>query len=633
MLKDKRIFISGGAGVIGTTLIKKLYEMGAIIFVGDLKPRPKDWPKDIIYRQGDLNYVSKEELLAFDPEYFFHLAATFERSTETYDFWDENYHHNVNLSHHLMTCLKDSQTLKKIIFASSYLIYDPKLYSFAEPAEKAVRLKETDPIYPRNLTGMAKLFHEIELGFLGGFENTGFETVCARIYRSYGRNSRDVISRWIRSLLEGETLTVYKKEGLFDYIFADEVAEGLIRLATTQANGVVNLGSDNARRVEEVLEVLKKHFPEMKVEYVDVDMPYEASQANMDYFRELTGWAPSRQLEDVIPKLIEHERIAGAEDTLSRTSANILVTSVSTKVPLVRAVRKASLKLGNTGKVFGADMNPNCTGRYFVDSFWQMPRLDDLSIDNLVRYCQENNITCIVPSRDGELPFFAQYKAELAQHGISVMVPDYEAAQVCYDKLLFYEKVQAMGYPAIKTVVSIDGVDCDTYVIKERYGAGAREIGLNLTKEQAMSHATTLENPVFQPYIDGKEMSVELYVDAKGATKGVIVRERQLVVHGESHITTTLREHDLEELCSRLAEELKLYGHTILQVMVDGNGNFHIVECNTRFGGASPLSIEAGLDSLYWFLLESTGEDLRDYPFVRSSSEKKLIRHAKDLIL
>lgn len=309
MWKDKRVFVSGGAGVIGHALIETLVQEGAVLFVGDLKPRPQEWPTNVRYRQGDLNTMTVAEVEDFAPEYFFHLAATFERSTETYDFWEENDHHNVRLSHHLMVLMKDIPSLKKVIFASSYLIYNTELYFFDQPAEQAYRLQEDDRIYPRNLCGVAKLLHELELSFFEHFpEKVNFETVCARIFRSYGKHSRDVISRWIRMLLEGETLTVYKKEGLFDYIYADEVAQGLIRLAQSSATGIVNLGNDNARRVEEVLEILGQHFPELHVQYGDLDIPYEGSQANMDRFRELTGWVPQKQLEDAIPEMIAYEK-------------------------------------------------------------------------------------------------------------------------------------------------------------------------------------------------------------------------------------------------------------------------------------------------------------------------------------
>ena len=253
----KRIFVSGGAGVIGSELIPMLHATGADVMVGDLKPRKASWPGSVRYRQGDLNEMKVQELRAFSPEVFIHLAATFERSTETYGFWEENSRHNVRLSHHLMTIHKDLESLRRVLFASSYLIYDPKLYCFSEPQSHARRLREDDPILPRNLTGMAKLAHEIELRFLEGFRKESFSTVIARIFRGYGRGSHCVISRWIRALLRGEPIQVYRPEGFFDYIYAAETARGLIKLVQhSDLTGIINLGTDRARRVSEVVDVL-----------------------------------------------------------------------------------------------------------------------------------------------------------------------------------------------------------------------------------------------------------------------------------------------------------------------------------------------------------------------------------------
>ncbi|NGX43035.1 MAG: CDP-glucose 4,6-dehydratase [Chlamydiae bacterium] len=305
---DTQVFVSGGAGVIGAALVKLLHQQGANIFVGDLKPRPSDFPSEIKYRQGDLNTITKEELDSFRPEFFFHLAATFERSVETYDFWGENFHHNVKLSHHLMDCLKECNSLKRVVFASSYLVYDPKLYLFDLPQADPVRLDEYSPICPRNLCGMAKLLHEQEISFLQSFKQQTLSTVSARIFRSYGKNSRDVISRWIRACLKGEPITVFRKEGFFDFVFAENVAEGLMRLALSEATGPINLGTDNARQIGEVLDILQQHFPKMQVKEEASDIPIEVSQANMDRFKEVTGWIPPHQLEDAIPKIIDHEK-------------------------------------------------------------------------------------------------------------------------------------------------------------------------------------------------------------------------------------------------------------------------------------------------------------------------------------
>ena len=285
-MKNKKVFISGGAGVIGRELVSLLIEAEADIFVGDLQTCPKEFQGLIKYRQGDLNEITRQELEDFSPEIFFHLAATFERSTETYEFWDENYQNNIQLTHHLVSLIKDLKTIKKIIFASSYLIYDPKLYQFKTPQDKPVILSESDPIYPRNLTGVAKLSHEIDLRFLDGFKRNSYQTISARIYRGYGCNSRDVISRWIRDLILDKPIFVYKEEGIFDYIYAADSAKGLLKLSqTNNFTGIVNLGTGKARKVRDVLEILKKYFPNMKIKREEENVDYEASQANIDLLK------------------------------------------------------------------------------------------------------------------------------------------------------------------------------------------------------------------------------------------------------------------------------------------------------------------------------------------------------------
>jgi len=632
MLKGKRVFISGGAGVIGQALVLKLKEHGAIISVGDLKAKPKTFGPDIYYRRGDLNYITKEELNSFKPEYFFHLAATFERSIETWDFWDENYHHNIKLSHHLMTCLKDAASLQKVIFASSYLIYDPQNYSFKEKPTKPKLIEETDTINPRNTCGAAKLLHEIEIKFLENFENTKFETVSARIFRVYGRNSRDIISRWIRALLQNETITVYKEDNRFDYIFADDVAEGLILLATNPVTGVVNLGTGNSRSIKEVLEILQKKFPNMKTNIVQRNIPFEVSQANMNYFKQITGWIPPTTLEDGINQIIEFEKNQASSSKI-QNEINVLVTSISKKIRLLKCLKNSCLSFQNNSKIIGADIDSNCIGKYFVDSFWHMPKIEELTLNTLIDYCKQKKISYIIPTRDGDLTYFSKNKNLLLQNNIHVMVSDLDEVEICLDKLAFYEKVKSLDHLAIHTSLKIDDIDSKYYVVKERFGAGSRNIGLKLSKNDAISFSKKLKKPVFQHFIDGKEVSVDLYVDKNRKTKGVIVRTRDLIVNGESQITETIQNPKLEKMCATLVEQLNLYGHVVMQVLITPDDGFHIIECNNRFGGASSLSYDMGLKSFYWFLLESMENNLDSYPFIRSNIEKKQIRYPDDLIV
>lgn len=312
----------------------------------------------------------------------------------------------------------------------------------------------------------------------------------------------------------------------------------------------------------------------------------------------------------------------------------VLISSVSKKVPLVKSVRRAIEKLGREGKLIGADLDPQCLGSHFVDQFWEMPAIDVLTVEELISYCQFYHVNCIIPTRDGELSFYAQHRGVLFQQGIHVMVSSLETTSLCHDKLQFYRTIQQLGYPAIETAEDPIELETDAFVVKERFGAGGVSVGLNLTMEEANQWKEQLQHPIFQPYIEGEETSADLYIDQKGDVKGCVLRKRDYIENGESRVTTTYRDEAVEQMCCSLARELEGYGHLLFQ-LIHGkeNGVHYIVECNPRFGGASTLSIAAGLDVFYWFFKESLGESLESSPFQPAETSKCLVRHAEDFIV
>ncbi|KIC71833.1 hypothetical protein DB44_CW00060 [Candidatus Protochlamydia amoebophila] len=632
-MNNKRIFISGGAGVIGTALVNSLLKEKVSLFVGDLKPCPKEWLGKLKYWQGDLNAIHPEILQNFDPDIFFHLAATFERSEETYSFFLENFHHNVRLSHYLINLLKDGLSLKKVIFASSYLIYDPTQYQFTSKQEQVSILNEESRIYPRNICGGAKLLHELELRFLNHFLGHQASFISARIFRVYGYQSKDVISRWIRSAIRGEPLTVYRPEGQFDYIFSDDVAEALLKLSQTEHSGVVNVGSGEARSVQTILDLLHQYFPNLQVQPSHQNILFEHSQANIDRLEQWIKWRPENRLEQAIPKLIEFEKQKWEAPIFHEDTCSILITSISKKMPLIEAVREAARKTGQIKSIHGCDADVNCIGKYGVDQFWHCPSLSHLTIEEVIAYCKEYFIKMIIPTRDGDLLFFAQYKSLLQAEGIQIMCSSLDTVLICQDKKKFAEFLLEHHFQPILTSVKLDDIDSVHYVVKERKGAGSLKMLLKVSKDEAMQGALKLDNPIFQPYMIGKEWSIDLYRSAEGKVQGCVARLRNYTVGGESQITTTTNYPELENYCIDIANQLNVSGHAIFQVIVDEFSQFHVIECNPRFGGASTASLAVGLDSFFWFFLESLGENLQSYPFNRSKHEIRQIRYPADRII
>lgn len=305
----KKIFVSGGSGVIGRRLVHDLYAKGYELLVGDLKRCPNDFKDlNINYREGDLNQMTLKELEDFSPDYFIHLAAAFERTEESYGFWKESFLNNVCLSNHLMSISMQLKSIKKVIFASSYLIYDEELY-LSEGIKDPVILNESSPIYPRNLTGTAKLLHEKELDFIAAKCPHKFDICSLRIFRGYGYGSRDIISRWTRDLLHEKEITIFNAENSFDYIFCEDSSSAIINVLTSEhARGIINVAYGESVKIKDICRIFKLHFPNAKFKTKGKTIRYENSQADISKLRETTEWKPEISIEEGIKKIIDYEK-------------------------------------------------------------------------------------------------------------------------------------------------------------------------------------------------------------------------------------------------------------------------------------------------------------------------------------
>lgn len=314
-LAGERVLVTGGAGVIAGELSQRLSAAGADVLSVDRLALPTGAPHGIDHVVADLAVASLDPIAAFRPRYVFHLAATFERSIESPEFWAQNWADNVVVTHRLTELAEGIADLKAFVFASSYLVYDPEQYSSVAGPREATALSEESRIRPRNLCGAAKLYAEAELRFMRDVRKASGRTVLARIFRVYGRGSRDVISRWVRAALAGEAVDVYHPENRFDYIFSGDVAEALMRMATTpEAAGAINLGSGRARPVADVIAAIEGATgARLDTRRRAVDEPFEASCADVRRMQAILDWLPSTTLEAGVERLVAYERIHSRE--------------------------------------------------------------------------------------------------------------------------------------------------------------------------------------------------------------------------------------------------------------------------------------------------------------------------------
>ena len=311
---------------------------------------------------------------------------------------------------------------------------------------------------------------------------------------------------------------------------------------------------------------------------------------------------------------------------------SVLMTSAGSKIPLLRALRDAARRIDSDATIVAGDSDPDAASRYLADSFWRMPQLEALDVETIVSECARRDVRTILPTRDGELAFWARARPVLEAAGVSVIVSRPDSVALCLDKLAFAEWGEAAGLPVIPAAREPETFPNASLVVKERFGAGSRSIGIGLSPADARRHATGLADPLFQPLVAGAEISIDAWLTSAGAVHGLVLRRRDRVVNGESQTTTTFRNARLEAQAADFLGRLDLSGPVVMQAIVT-EMELAVIEVNARFGGASTASLSVGLDMLYWSLFERVWPGAQPPAFDRRQGEIRQFRVAEDIVI
>ena len=212
---------------------------------------------------------------------------------------------------------------------------------------------------------------------------------------------------------------------------------------------------------------------------------------------------------------------------------NVLITSASRKVLLVRAFKAASARIGG-GSVIAADISPLAAALYDADAARIVPRSDGPAFtDALLRICEEDRVGLLVPTRDDELPILARERERFAADGTVVLVSAPDAVETCRDKVRFVAAVRAAGFETPAVYPDVASTRFPAFV-KPRQGAGGR----GATKvADATELAAVIDalggDVVIQAFVDAPEFTIDVFVDLDGRPISCVPRERIEVVGGE----------------------------------------------------------------------------------------------------
>lgn len=253
--KNKKILVTGGTGLIGMPLIKKLISFGAIVSVVSLDEKPKIKGKFSFFK-SDLREFKNCLKLCKGKDIVFHLAgvkgsplmtskkpASFLVPTVTFTF---------NMMEAARRC-----NVKRFLLTSSIGVYAPSKI-FREDS-----VWKTFPSKNDRFAGWAKRLCELQAEAYKIQYNWNSISIIrpANVYGPYDNfdtNNAMVIPSLIKKVLNSKKKLDVWGDGsnIRDFIFSEDVADGMILAVYKNINFPINIGSGKGVKIKTLVETI-----------------------------------------------------------------------------------------------------------------------------------------------------------------------------------------------------------------------------------------------------------------------------------------------------------------------------------------------------------------------------------------
>jgi UDP-glucose 4-epimerase len=301
-----RVFVTGGAGFIGSHVGRVLLDAGHQVTVLDnLSTGREDLvPPGATFIHGDLKDESELPARLAGHDVVIHLAAlvpvpvSVERPVE----FAEN---NVVNTVRLLESMRKAE-VGGIVFSSSATVYG---------LPRKLPLREDEPLgIQSNPYGASKVSAE---AFVAAYQRLyGFDATLLRYFNPYGPNElcepeTHLIPNVVRSALAGRPIPVYwQGEQVRDFIYVEDLARA--HAAVLESNGLnyYNVGSEIGVKVKDVLQTVGDILGEQLAIDDKGERPGDvpALYATSESLRNATGWKAQVDLEEGLRRTVDYYR-------------------------------------------------------------------------------------------------------------------------------------------------------------------------------------------------------------------------------------------------------------------------------------------------------------------------------------
>ena len=319
-----RVLVTGGAGFIGSHLVKRLIRAGEDVTVLDnlSTGRQQNLGHYLLddrmsFVNGDIRDIENVRSCVMNADRVVHLAAiasvpySIKKPAETHDV---NVEGTLNV---LKAC--HEYGIGKLVYASSCAVYgEPRFI----PVIEEHGFSATSPYAESKIASEAycQLFRE----------KYHLQTVCLRAFNVYGPNQHNsdyggVITQFMERLKKQQEPIIYGDgEQSRDFIYVDDVVETIARIILTPNNsdGTYNLGSGRATTINQLVRLLQRILgdEEFKPIYAPARQgDIRHSQADIGKAKRQLGFSPLTGLEEGLERLVSAETNLAVAPVQQRT--------------------------------------------------------------------------------------------------------------------------------------------------------------------------------------------------------------------------------------------------------------------------------------------------------------------------
>ena len=313
-----KILVTGGCGMIGSNLVKRLVKEGHDVSVVDNLWRGKleylndENGKPVIdldthFHNVDLSKGFGIDSIVFNTEYVIHLADIVAGIDYVFSNQGDLFRLNNLINTHLFHSVRKAgkERIKGLIYVGTACSYPLTRQNSLD----VIPLKEEElfPALPESAYGWSKLMGQLEIGFLE--KETGIPCCTLQFHNVYGSpcdygERSQVIPALIRKAINfpEEEFNVWGsgKQGRA-FIHVNDIVDALVlALEKGWGHGWIQIGPSECTSIREIAEAVVKISGKDIVPFYDTTKPEgdKARSADWSKAKEVLGWEPKVSLED-----------------------------------------------------------------------------------------------------------------------------------------------------------------------------------------------------------------------------------------------------------------------------------------------------------------------------------------------